>query len=100
MVVNERIATWDADSPALPQKETELHFDDEGLAGLHPAGPLSFTLSVEGEAPLWDLRTGERLQPDDGGRCSLTLGPGRGTVLMQGDGETLAALRAELGLGD
>ena len=100
VVVNERIATWDDDSPALPRGETELRFDDEGLAGLHPADPLDFGLMAEGDAPLWDVRTGERLQLGEDGRCALTLGPGRGTVLMQGDLETLTALRAELGLGD
>lgn len=98
VVVNERIATWDEDSPALPRGETELHFDDEGLAGLQEAGPLTFRLSVEGDAPLWDVRSGEQLRIDSAGGCELTLPGGGGTVLMQGDEATLRALRAELGL--
>ncbi len=99
VVVNERIATWDEDSPALPRGETELHFDDQGLAGLHEAGPLTFALTVDGDAPLWDLRAGTRLQANPDGAYELTLGPGRGTVLMQGDEATLSALREELGMG-
>lgn len=99
VVVNERIATWDDDSPALPRGETELHFDDEGLAGLHEAGPLSFALSVEGDAPLWNVLTGERLSARADGTYELTVHPGGGTVLMQGDEAALRALRSELGIG-
>lgn len=99
VVVNERIATWDDDSPALPRGETELHFDDEGLAGLHEAGPLTFSLTAEGEAPLWDILAGEMLQPGDDGAYELTLNPGSGIVLMQGDEARLTALRAELAVG-
>lgn len=100
VVVNERIATWDEDSPALPRGETELRFDDQGLAGLHEVGPLSFRLTVEGDAPVFDLRTGARLTPAAGGSYELTVGPGRGTVFMQGPPATLTAVRAELGLTD
>lgn len=100
VVVNERIATWDTDSPALPRGKTELHFDDQGLAGLHEAEPLTCALTVEGDEPVFNLRTGERLTPTADGSYELTVGPGRGTVLMQGPPETMAALRAELGLVD
>lgn len=100
VVVNERIATWDADSPALPRGETELHFDDQGLAGLHEAGPLTCALTVAGDEPVFDLRTGERLTAAADGSYELTVGPGRGTVLMQGSPEALASVRAELGLAD
>jgi len=97
VVLNERIATWDDDSPALPRGETELHFDENGLAGLHEAAPLSFSLTVEGDQPVWELRTGERLTAGDDGCYNLTLGPGRGTVVAQGSAEALAVVRAELG---
>lgn len=98
VLVNERIATWDEDSPALPRGETELHFDDEGLAGLRESGPLTFMLSAEGDAPLWDVLTGERLEAGAEGAYELTLEPGGGTVLMQGDEAALQAVRAGLGL--
>ena len=99
VVVNERIATWDEDSPSLPRGETELRFDDEGLAGLHESGPLTFALTAEGDAPLWDVLTGEQITREADGSCTLTIGPGLGTVLMQGDEATLRKLRVELGLG-
>lgn len=100
LVVNERIATWDDGSPALPRGKTELHFDDQGLAGLHPAGPLRCTVAVEGDAPVFDLLSGRRLERAADGSVALTVGPGSGVVLMQGPAETLAAVRRELGLAE
>ena len=99
VVYNRRIATWDNGSPRLPRGKTELHFDDDGLAGLHPAEPITFLLTVEGEAPVWGLLTGHRLTATKSGACKLTLGPGRGTILMQGSPDVLQQVRKELGLG-
>ena len=98
VVQNRRIATWDKDSPGLPRGPTELHFDHNGLAGLHEAGPLTTRLAVEGANPLWDIRSGEELvaAPGQSGTYEVTLGPGRGTVLMQGSADALNALRREL----
>jgi len=96
VVLNQRIATWDEDSPAMPRGKTELHFDEHGLAGLHPAGPLTFKLKVEGQEPLWEILTGRQLDAGPDGTYELTLGPGRATVLMQGPVESLRSLRSEL----
>jgi hypothetical protein len=97
VVHNRRIATWDKDSPSMPRGATELHFDDQGLAGMQTAGPLTVRLTVEGDEPVWDLRDGRRLQRLDSGDYELTLGPGRAAVLMQGPDQALRAIRTELG---
>ncbi len=98
VVLNQRIASWDKDSPALPRGQTELHFDEQGLAGLHSVGPLSFHLQVDGEEPAWHILTGKQLLTADDGEYQLTLGAGRAVVLMQGAKESLRRLRKELGL--
>ena len=100
VVHNRRIATWDKDSPALPRGDTELHFDEHGLAGLRTAGPLTVRLTVGGSDPVWSLRDGVRLDPTDAGEYELTIGPGRATVLMQGTKAALNAIRTELRLAN
>ena len=100
VVLNTRIATWDEDSPGLPRGKTELHFDEQGLAGLHPAGPLRFSIQIDGKEPAWDILTGNQLIPGADGQSQLTLGPGRGVVLIQGSREQLQNIRKELDLAE
>lgn len=97
IVQNRRIATWDKNSPALPRGDTDLHFDEHGLAGLRTAGPLAVRLTVEGTDPVWNLRTGEQLEPLDTGDYKLTIKPGRAAILMQGSDTALDTIRTELG---
>ena len=98
LIHNRRIATWDQHSPALPRGNTELHFDDSGLAGLHPAESREIRFTVEGNAPLWHLRTGRRLAPDDNGLRRVSVRPGRAEILFQGGEAALQKERRALGL--
>ena len=95
---NRRIATWDKDSPALPRGETELHFDDSGLAGLQPAEAREIAFAIEGSAPLWHLKSGRRLAPSDDGVYHLSVRPGRAEILFQGDEPALQKERRSLGV--
>ncbi|MBT3377954.1 MAG: hypothetical protein HN742_01410 [Lentisphaerae bacterium] len=96
LVHNRRIATWDGDSPGMPRGETELHFDETGLAGLHPAEARELAFVVEGTAPVWHLKSGRRLLPDGDGTFHLSVPAGRGEILFQGDAEALRNERQTL----
>lgn len=96
VVVNTRIAEWDKDSPPRPGDETELHFNEHGLAGLRSVGPLAIRLRVQRPGALWDVLSGRPLAADADGAYALELLPGRGVVLLQGDEETLRAARTLL----
>jgi hypothetical protein len=97
MVVNKRIGEWDSISPELPDDNTQLYYDDSGLAGITTVGALSFELDIEGDQSIWDVLTGTQLIKNDNNKYELTLAPGRGIVLMQGTLTQLTAIRTELG---
>lgn len=93
VLVNTRIAEWDRDSPRRPGADTTLHFDEHGLAGLREAGPLTFSFTPDTQGRLWDVRTGNALSPNQDHGYTITLGPGRGVVLMSGPRSVLEDVR-------
>lgn len=95
--LNTRIAEWDKGSPRRPNNKTELYFDENGLAGFKKAGPLTFKFQPDGNEPLWDILTGKKLETKDN-QYEITLGPGRGLVLMQGNENDIKNIRKFLNL--
>lgn len=97
VLLNTRIAEWDKNSPRRPSNDTELYFDENGLAGFKKAGPLTFKFQPDGNEPLWDVLTGKKLDSKSN-QYEITIGPGRGLVLMQGNENDIKNIRGILNL--
>jgi hypothetical protein len=99
IVANQRTGSWAKDSPKWLKPDDDLTIDDQGnLRGYRPAPPLDFTLTVESETDLYDLRSGAKLEatPAAAGRRTyrLSLPPGGGCVLLVGSEEDFRACRS------
>ena len=86
--VNTQIASWDRTNPRLTDIKTQLYSDEENLQGFVWAPPCSFRLLLKKKAPLWDLLTGDMVDP-----TSLSLPPGKGRVFFQGTKGELDKIR-------
>ena len=91
VLLNTRIAEWDNTSPSRPTNDTNLHFDEKGVAGFDPVGDLEFKFTPEGGDAVWDVLTAKRLISNADGSFTLKLPPGRGIVLVQGSEKDVSA---------
>jgi len=97
VAVNTRIATWDKNSPWRTKDNTQLHYGKDSLEGFTAVEALTFNIQPLTEGVLWDLKNGKQLE-EKSGRYSLSLEPGRGTIIFQGTKEKLTKVRKQLKL--
>jgi hypothetical protein len=95
--VNTRIATWDKTCPWRTRDQTQLHYGKDRLEGFTPVGPLTFNIQPLTDGALWDLKTGSPLK-NKSGNYPLSLKPGRGMIIFQGNKEELKKVRKQLQL--
>jgi len=95
--VNTRIATWDRNSPWRAKDDTQLHYGKNGLEGFTSVETLTFNIQPLMDGALWDLKSGKQLE-NKSGKYSLSLKPGRGTIIFQGTREELKKVRKQFKL--
>jgi hypothetical protein len=92
--VNTHIANWDKTNPNRPNDDTNLKSDGENIQGFEWVGAKTFKLNLKNLGKLWNVQTGVEVDP-----AKITLAPGKGAVLFQGDAEELGRIRKELKIG-
>ena len=91
--VNTLIARWDKNNPILTNENTQLYSDRENLQGFEWAGPQSFSMTVKGTEPVFDLLSGKNVDLN-----KITLAPGKGRVFFQGNQAEADAVRKYFGI--